>query len=60
MYPEIVSPLLAGAVHLTTACPFPGAGDTPVGMPGAPIFVVPPGDDGGPAPFALNAATLNV
>jgi len=49
--------LLAGAVHLTTVCPLPDASVTAVGMPGAPIFVGLLGDDGGPVPFTLNAAT---
>jgi hypothetical protein len=52
--------LLAGAVHLTAACPFPGVAVAAVGMPGAPIVVVPPAADAGPDPFTLNAATLNV
>ena len=51
--------LLAGAVHDTTADPFPGTADTFVGATGAPTVTDPDANDCGPVPFAFFAATLN-
>jgi hypothetical protein len=55
----IADPLLAGAVHDTTADPFPGTPTTPVGATGAPTVTAPDATDGGPVPLAFFAATLN-
>ena len=50
---------LAGAVHDTFACAFPGTADTAVGAAGAPTVTGPDAADCGPVPFAFFAATLN-
>ena len=52
--------LLAGAVHDTTADPFPGTADTSVGATGAPTVTGPDAADCGPVPLAFLAATVNV
>ena len=59
-YAVIPDPLFAGAVHDTTADPFPGTADTSVGATGAPTVTDPEPTDCGPVPLAFFAATLNV
>ncbi len=56
----IADPLFAGAVHDTTADPFPGTAVTPVGATGAPTVTAPDATDCGPVPLAFLAATVNV
>ena len=54
-------PLLAGATHDSTTCPFAGTPATLVGKPGTVLGVTVFDDaDTAPAPAALTAATLNV
>jgi len=55
-------PLLAGAVQLTVACPFPATARTPVGAPGglSGVTATGVGDDSGPLPMAFVACTVNV
>jgi hypothetical protein len=56
----IADPLFAGAVHDTTADPFPGTAVTPVGATGAPTVTPPDATDCGPVPLAFLAVTVNV
>jgi hypothetical protein len=56
----IDDPLFAGAVHDTTADPFPGTADTFVGATGVPTVTEALAADGGPVPLAFVAATVNV
>jgi hypothetical protein len=60
-YPVIADPLsVAGAVHDTTADPFPGTPATFVGATGAPTVTDPDATDCGPVPLAFLADTLKV
>ena len=55
-------PLSVGAVHDTTAEALPATADTAVGDPGTPACGVTAvdGDEALPAPWALEAVTVNV
>ena len=54
-------PSLAGAVHETLACPFPGAATTPVGAPGTVLGVTAGlATEAADVPAALVAVTVNV
>jgi hypothetical protein len=53
--------LLAGALKVIVACPFPAVALPTVGAPGTPMGVtLPEGADGGPMPTLLVAATVKV